>query len=313
MPHLLGLILGTAMLIAGGEILTRGLAARTGNWRGRIRILGTTLVALSQITPELALGVEASLTGQAQIALGALMGSCMVNLLLTPGLLLLLVGPVQIGPHHPERFVMGGVIALAIFDAVLRPTHLLLFWPVGLIYGAALVGMSFLGWQSMHPKKSHKHAAMPPDSAHYPLGLDIVLILLGVAVTAWGADGVMRHAGALGQGWGLSPTITGVVLVGLAIALPETIAALMAARHRSVDEIIRDLGISSSISVLGVAGLIGIMGEVLVPGRLLTLNFLVITASLILILPLALKRRLTRGHGIALLATCAGYIAFALK
>lgn len=110
----------------------------------------------------------------------------------------------------------------------------------------------------------------------------------------------MRHAGALGQGWGLSPTITGVVLVGLAIALPETIAALMAARHRSVDEIIRDLGISSSISVLGVAGLIGIMGEVPVPGRLLTLNFLVITASLILILPLALKRHLTRGHGIAL-------------
>ena len=79
-------VLGLILLVGGAELLVRGasrLAARCGI---SALVIGLTVVAFGTSTPELAVSIKAGLAGQADIALGNVVGSNIFNLLFILGL-----------------------------------------------------------------------------------------------------------------------------------------------------------------------------------------------------------------------------------
>jgi cation:H+ antiporter len=91
MPDVLLIAGGLAVLIVGAEFLVRGgtgLAA----WLGiRPMVIGATVVSLGTSVPELAIGIDAALTGSPDLAVGNIVGTNLVNILLILGLSALLV------------------------------------------------------------------------------------------------------------------------------------------------------------------------------------------------------------------------------
>ncbi len=86
MSTVLLLIAGLVLLIAGAEILVRGasrLAAAAGI---SPLVIGLTVVAFGTSSPELAVSVQSAFAGQADIALGNVVGSNIFNLLAVLGL-----------------------------------------------------------------------------------------------------------------------------------------------------------------------------------------------------------------------------------
>ena len=79
-------VAGLVVLVAGGEVLVRGaarLAAATGI---SPLVVGLTVVAFGTSSPELAVSVQAGISGQVDIAVGNVVGSNIFNVLLILGM-----------------------------------------------------------------------------------------------------------------------------------------------------------------------------------------------------------------------------------
>ena len=84
------LIAGLALLVVGAEALVRG-AALAAAFRISPLVIGLTVVAFGTSAPEMAVSVQSALAGQADIALGNVIGSNIFNVLLILGLSALIV------------------------------------------------------------------------------------------------------------------------------------------------------------------------------------------------------------------------------
>src|SRR5262249_47482552 len=107
--HMVG---GLVALIIGAEILVR---AGTGlaSWLGvRPMMIGLTVVSLGTSVPELAVGIDAARGGNAGLAIGNIVGTNLVNLLLILGLSAALV-PI-VFERATLRFDMPAMVIAAI-------------------------------------------------------------------------------------------------------------------------------------------------------------------------------------------------------
>jgi cation:H+ antiporter len=75
-------LVGLLLLIAGGQLFVQSATALARSWGVSERVVGLTLVAIGTSLPELATSLIASAKGQAEIAVGNVVGSNIFNVLL---------------------------------------------------------------------------------------------------------------------------------------------------------------------------------------------------------------------------------------
>lgn len=110
LQHLAFLAVALVLLFIGAEGLIRGsasLALRAGLTR---LMVGLTVVALGTSTPELAVSIEAALTGHGDISVGNVVGSNTVNIAVILGVAAL-VCPI---PVHRQIIKIDAPIALGV-------------------------------------------------------------------------------------------------------------------------------------------------------------------------------------------------------
>ena len=120
MPSVLLIAGGLAALLVGAELLVRG-GTGLANWLGiRPIVIGLTVVSLGTSIPELAIGIDAAVSGSPDLAVGNIVGTNLVNILLILGLSALLV-PVDL-QRRTLRFDLPAMTAaaLALFCSPLR-------------------------------------------------------------------------------------------------------------------------------------------------------------------------------------------------
>ena len=76
---------GLAVLVGGGELLVRGAARLASASRISPLVIGLTIVAFGTSAPELAVSVQSAMNGDADIALGNVVGSNIFNVLFILG------------------------------------------------------------------------------------------------------------------------------------------------------------------------------------------------------------------------------------
>ncbi len=91
----------------------------------------------------------------------------------------------------------------------------------------------------------------------------IIVFLVALTVMVRGADLFLARAEKIGLGYGLSPFLIGVVLIGLGTSLPELISAVFGV-FKGVPEIVSANAVGSNISnILLIIGIVAIIGGVL--------------------------------------------------
>src|SRR5262249_52457973 len=91
MTGVLQMVGGLVALVAGAELLVRAGTRLAERFGVRPVIIGLTVVALGTSVPELAVGIDAARTGSPGLAVGNIVGTNLVNILLILGLSALLV------------------------------------------------------------------------------------------------------------------------------------------------------------------------------------------------------------------------------
>lgn len=308
---------GMALLIAGAEILVRGasgLALRLGI---PSIVVGLTVVALGTSAPELVVATKAALSGSGDLALGAVVGSNICNLLLILAVGAL-IAPIRI-QRETLRIDVPIMAGCALLLCLLLGLAGELSRPIGALLTAGIITyIAFSIWRATRPTTN---AETPPhndnndddgSSAHNHLLLLIVLILIGLVLLKFGGEFLVDGAKSLALMMGMSEALIGLTIVAIGSSLPELATALVASAKNQGDLIVGNVIGSNIFNVLCILGIASLVAPIPFEGvTWFELGFMGLTS--ILVIPLLHTGHvLKRWEGLLMLAGFVLYLALVI-
>jgi cation:H+ antiporter len=299
-----------ALLVIGAELLVRG-ATRIAVAAGiRPLIIGLTVVAFGTSAPELAVSLGATFTGDADIAVGNVVGSNIFNVLFILGVSALVVPlAVQLQVIRFELPIMlaasVALLLLSLDGAIGRIDGMLLFGALlaYIIYLARSGGVPDPGIGAGHPvSRSARNVAAAA-----------LLALVGLALLVAGSRFFVNGAVALAVLLGVSHTIIGLTIIAAGTSLPELATSVLAGMRGERDIALGNVVGSNIFNILGILGLCGLLSPHAVPvaASMLSFDIPVMIAVAVATLPVVLTGfRIDRIEGLLFLAFYAAYTAF---
>lgn len=286
-------IAGLALLIVGAELLVRGssrLAAAIGL---SPLVIGLTVAAYGTSTPELAVTVQAALLGQADIALGNVVGSNIFNILFILGLCAVVV-PMAVSQQLVRLDVpimMGASLLLSLLaldGKISRPEGALLFAGI-VVYTAFAIRQSRRESEQIREEYAREFGeAKLTRTNGRRIILQIGLILAGLACLVLGSRWLAHGAVAIARNFGLSELIVGLTIVAAGTSLPEVATSIVASVRGERDIAVGNIVGSNIYNILAAVGLAGILAPdgIRVPPAALRFDIPVMIAVALACLPI---------------------------
>lgn len=305
---------GLLLLAVGGESLIRGAARLAAAARIAPVVIGLTVVAFGTSAPELAVSIQASLSGKGEVALGNVVGSNILNVLLILGLSALIV-PLTVAVR-----LLWWDVPLLIAASVLV---LLLGWDgvIGRREGLLLAGsiVVYTGWAVVHARRESSAVRHEYEEqfGNVPQGWKTVLvqvawIAVGLALLAWGSRWLVSGAVQIARSLGISELIIGLTIVAAGTSLPEVVASLVAGLRGQRDIAVGNVVGSNLFNILAVLGCSALVapGGLAVPVDALAFDLPVMIAAAAACLPIFFTGHLiARWEGALFLAYYGVYLA----
>lgn len=315
LPTLVYLLLGLVLLAAGAEVLVRGAARLAAALGVPPLIIGLTVVAFATSAPELAVSLRSALLGQADIALGNVVGSNILNVLLILGLCAAIV-PLAVSRQLVRLdvpimiFVSAGLFVLALDKLVSRWEGMLLFAAL-LCYLALQVRLA----RREPAAANDEYAQAFPDGTVQLRArvwlVNLTLIGIGLALLVLGAHWLVAAAVAIAERLGVSQLVIGLTVVAVGTSLPEVATSVVAAIRRQRDIAVGNIIGSNIFNLLCVLGLTAAVQPIPVSTTALRFDLPVMIAVAIACMPIfAAGHRINRWEGVLFLAYYAAYTGY---
>ena len=257
------LIVGFAALILGANWLVNGATSIGVKAKLSPLIIGLTIVAFGTSLPEMIVNVFSCIKGSPGLAIGNIIGSNTMNILLILGVSSMIypidVSRISIRRDIPAGFVATLAITLMAND-FFRGTSGTINWVEGLVLLAMGAGYLWLTFKKNSEQSENlenlENSEAPQEM---PWGKTIFQLILGVVGLYIGGELVSNNAQKLALSWGMSESTVGLTVVATATSLPELITSIVAAlKKNSAIAIGNVLGsnILNIFMVLGVSSLI---------------------------------------------------------
>ena len=254
---LLLLAVGFVALILGANWLVNG--ATSVGIRAKLSplIIGLTIVAFGTSLPEMIVNVFSCAKGSPSLAIGNIIGSNTMNILLILGVSSLIwpidVSRISIRRDIPAGFVATLAIALMAND-FFTGTACTVNWMDGI--ALLLLGFAYL---LLTVLKNNPQEETEDVQKAMPWGKTIVAIIAGIIGLYIGGELVSRNAQILAKNWGMSESTIGLTVVATATSLPELITSIVAALKKNSGIAIGNVlgsNIMNIFFVLGISALI---------------------------------------------------------
>ncbi len=283
-------VTGLAFLIVGAEALVRG-ASRISSYFGVTPlVIGLTVVAFGTSAPELAVSVNSALSGQANIALGNVIGSNIFNILFILGLSALIT-PLVI-TQQLIRLDVPLLIVLSITVLVLSLDGLISRLDGILLFSILVIYLGFLIFQGRRENAGMNKVDVQEDGAGNGSLAYIFknsgLILGGLVLLVIGSRWLVESAVYFAQFFGVSDLVIGLTIVAAGTSMPEVVTSIVAAVRGERDIAVGNVIGSNIFNLLGVLGLAGIIapGGIDVASSIITFDLPVMIAVALACLPI---------------------------
>lgn len=254
---LLLLAVGFVALILGANWLVNG--ATSVGIRAKLSplIIGLTIVAFGTSLPEMIVNIFSCIKGSPGLAIGNIIGSNTMNILLILGVSALIwpidVSRMSVRRDIPAGFVATAAITLMTIDFVGNGVQ-----TINWMEGLALLLMGFAYLLLTVLKNDPKEETEDVQEA-MPWGKTILSLIVGIIGLYIGGELVSRNAQILARNWGMSESTIGLTVVATATSLPELITSIVAATKKNSGIAIGNVlgsNILNIFMVLGVSALI---------------------------------------------------------
>ncbi|HEY8338584.1 MAG TPA: calcium/sodium antiporter [Egibacteraceae bacterium] len=256
MIDLLLLVVGLVLLTYAADRFVLGAARLASALRVAPVLIGAVVIGFGTSSPELLVSSLASLQDSPDIALGNIVGSNTVNILLVLGSAAVLrpmsVQSSTIRREVPLMLATSGLLALLTFDLSVRP-----FDGIALLLAAVLSIGAII---RMGLRDREAAAALEAEVAEFEgdappaVGPATLLTVLGLAGTLLGAQLLLRGATGVARALGVSEAVIGLTVVAVGTSLPELVTAIAAARRDEPDLVIGNVVGSNIFNAVVVGG-----------------------------------------------------------
>ena len=303
--QILLLAVGFCMLVKGADWFVDGSSAVARRFGIPQLVIGLTIVAMGTSAPEAAVSITAALKGNADITIGNIVGSNILNILIILGLSSLLcnlaVAKSTIRIENP--FMIGVTLVLLLLG---------LDGTISLLDGVILlvlfgVYLAYLFWMARKGQEAGEE-----EAAERSLFRSLAFTAVGLVLIVWGSNVTVDAATALARIFGMSERFIGLTIVALGTSLPELFTSVNAARKGNADIAIGNIVGSNIFNILFVVGLSGLIVPVPFGTGFVMDTWVAIGAAVMLSAFCASKKKLVRWHGVTMLAGYAAYFAWLL-
>jgi cation:H+ antiporter len=298
------LIIGLLLLILGAELIIRGSVSFGRKLKVSLFAIGVVIVAGGTSLPELASSINAVVTNHADLAVGAVIGSNIANLILVMAATSFLI---PIGNINQNQINQAWInIGLALI--LIAMSYFIL--PFNFLFGILSIGLLFI-IMFIQVKQGSLDILEVEEKGDYSLFISITFIVIGIILLIYGSDIFVDSAINIANQLNIPEAVIGVSLVAFGTSLPELVVGILSAFRRKVDFALGNVLGSNIYNVLGVLGVSSFFGNFNIPTVIgsADLFFMLFVTFMILGFMFFLKR-IGRTYGILGLVFYVSYIYY---
>ena len=302
--NLIFLFIGLVLLIFGAEIIIRGSVSLGKKLKVSLFAIGVVIVAGGTSLPELASSINAVITNHADLAVGAVIGSNIANLILVMAATSFLIPISNINQNQINQAWIN--IGLAIILIIM--SYLIL--PFNYLFGILLICLLFI-IMFMQVKRGSLDVSEVEEKADYSLFISIIFILGGIILLIYGSDLFVESAINIANQLNIPEAIIGVSLVAFGTSLPELVVGILSAIRKKVDFALGNVLGSNIYNILGVLGVSSFFGNFSIPSVIGSADLLFMLFVTVMILGFMIfLKRIGRTYGSIGLFLYVGYIVY---
>ena len=229
--QILLIIVGLALIVFGADWLVDGASGIARRFGLSEFVIGLTIVGMGTSAPEMVVSFIGAFQGNADIAIGNVVGSNIMNTLLILGLTALIL-PMAVTPSNRKRdipvnlLVTVLLILLGLEHTIFRiGTDGLMRWDGGILLAV------FIAYMIRSFKKNQ------PDEEDAPakersVWLCLLMIAAGIGGLAFGGNLFVNHATELARTLGVSDKFIAITILAGGTSMPELATCVVAAAKK---------------------------------------------------------------------------------
>ena len=306
------LIIALSAIVFGANCLVEGSVSIARRLRLSDFIIGALVVGVGTSMPEMVVSVIGALRGNADIAIGNVVGSNIFNVLGILGVTSAIF-PIAVSGknlrHDMPRCISVSVLLFLLTYNFFNGTPALISRVDGIIllglFGLFVVFSFFRNRKFPVPEKNK---IKEEDRS---LWISIMKVVGGLAVLITGCHFFVKEAVVIAKIIGVDDAFISITLIACGTSLPEFAASITAAAKKNTQLALGNIVGSNIFNILLILGLSSVITP-LNTGGITIIDYLVLIASSILPLLFGIKGRISRTGGIVMMLCFIVYNAWLL-
>ena len=309
--------LGLVLLIKGGDWFVDGASGIATRFHLPDIVVGATVVSIGTTLPEVMVSATGALQNQGAMAYGNAIGSIICNTALIAAISVACnPGPVNVkSMKMPVIFFFGSAALYCVAAYVLGEFPQ---W-LGFIMLAIFVTYIILNVRNGLKNPETAEEEDGEEVKERPLWLQLVMLVGGAAIIAWGANLLVNNGTLIATELGVPETVIALTFVALGTSLPELVTTITSLRKGRASLGIGNVIGANVFNLVLVSGISVALAPFPVPegNTLFGINSslvldlpLMVTVMLLLCVPALVQKKLDRWQGILLLGIYAAFCVF---
>lgn len=303
------MLLGFVLLIKGADWFVDGAAGIACKLKIPQLVIGLTIVAMGTSLPEAAVSISSALKGNADITIGNIVGSNILNVLIILGLTSVITALKVTAStiRYEIPYMIAITVALLIFGCTKNCVSLL-EGVVLLILFIVYLGYIF----RMTRKQSGNGDVENINTPDLPAWRLVFLIVAGMAMVVLGSNFTVDGATAIAESLGISERFIALTIVAFGTSLPELVTSVISAKKGNADIAIGNIVGSNIYNILFIVGTSAVITPVAFTANFAIDTIVAIAVGIILLSGVIRRKKLTRGLGLFMLICYVAYFIYLL-
>jgi len=299
------------LLVKGSDVFVSASTGIARNFKVSQLFIGLTIMAFGTSAPEAVIGIQAATSGTSILAMGNIIGSNIFNLIFIIGFAAVIT-PIKIKFKDIAKdyamAILGPVLLLLMmvyFDVTIPRVGGILFLILFGIYLFQIIKQTLRNREALAYTESYELTR--------PLKYHLLWAVLGIGAIIIGGELTVHFAQEMAISLGLSTRLVGLSIIAIGTSLPELFIVIMAAKQNVPELAIGNIIGSSIFNVLFVLGLTGTIAPLPVDGILMVDLLFLLFGSLLLLIFIVIRKKITRVQGVVLMGFYLIYLIFMMS
>ena len=295
------LIVSLVGIVFGADYLVTGAVSIARKYKVSDFVIGAAIIGVGTSMPEMTVSFLGALNGNADVAIGNIVGSNIFNVFGILGLTAMFF-PVTFGRENlkfdiPFCLGVSVILSLLFFNFFIGTGNC-----IGRLDGILLLAaFAAFMWISFRRDKQTKPQVTQPEEGQPvgPMWISTLKVVGGLAILIFSCDVFVDNAVLIAKSFGVSDSFISLTLIACGTSLPELAASIAAAIKKNTSMALGNIVGSNIFNIAMILGLCALVSPLTSTG-IGIVDFMVMIAAALVLFIFGKDCKISRGEGVFL-------------